>query len=260
MKAQFRAMVASFKQQWRWQMTFAGSAAPVLSSIALAIGVGWIVGRSENPIALSHVFVGAPLMGLWQMGVFRTGWTLESERFQGTLDLMLTTQTPVYVVVFAKTLAIMAFQAITAGLVLLILLAFAGEFVSVDKVPWLFISGLLAIGGVIACSFVFAPFLFLVGGRGGFFNAIMPLGTVLSGFLYPIGLLPVSLEMLARMLPTSWAMEGVVRSTQGGSTEGQIATDWLVAFALICGYLVLAALLFRMAEQRVRVSGSLALI
>jgi len=258
MRMYMRAVRAAFRQQWREQLTLQGTLAPLLSATALAIGVGWIVGRSENPAALSHVFVGVPLMGLWQMGVFRTGWVLESERFQGTLDLMLTTRTPVYVVVFAKTLAIMASQAVTAGLALVILFAFAGEFVSVDSVPYLFASSLLAIGGVVACSFVFAPFVFLVGGRGGFFNAIMPLGTVLSGFLYPTGLLPPVFEAMARLLPTSWAMEGVVRATRGSGTSVDLATDLAVAGVLICAYLALAAVLFRKAEERVRISGSLA--
>jgi ABC-2 type transport system permease protein len=251
-------MAAAFRQQWREQLTLQGSLAPLLSATALAIGVGWIVGKSDNPTALSHVFVGVPLMSLWQMGVFRTGWVLESERFQGTLDLMLTTRTPVYAVVFAKTLAIMASQTVTAGIALLILFAFAGEFVSFESVPFLFASSLLAMGGVVVCSFVFAPFLFLVGGRGGFFNAIMPLGTVLSGFLYPTGLLPPVFEALARLLPTAWAMEGVVRATQGSGSDSELALDLLIAGALICVYLVLAALLFRKAEERVRVSGSLA--
>jgi ABC-2 type transport system permease protein len=254
----FPAISAAFRQQWKEQLTLQGSLAPLLSAIALAIGVGWIVGESDNPTALSHVFVGAPLMGLWQMGVFRTGWVLEGERFQGTLDLLLTTRTPVYVVVFAKTLAIMASQAVTATIALLILYAFAGEFASVDSVPYLLLSCLLAVGGVIACSFVFAPFLFLVGGRGGFFNAIMPLGTVLSGFLYPTGLLPTAFEAVARVLPTAWAMEGVVRATQGGSSGRELATDALVAGALVIAYLGLAAVLFGKAEARVRVTGGLA--
>jgi ABC-2 type transport system permease protein len=252
-----RASRAAFHQQWREQMTLSGSLAPMLSAIALAVGVGWIIGGSENPTALSHALVGVPLMGLWQMGAFRTGWVLEGERFQGTIDLMLTTRTPVSLVVFSKTLAIMASQAVTAAIALLILLSFAGELISVGHLPSLFISTMLAIGGVVAVSFVFAPLLFLVGGRGGYFNAIMPLGTVLSGFLYPTGLLPGAFEVIARFLPTAWAMEGVVRTTRGESYTVALLTDWLLAAVLIGAFLSLSIWLFRKAEMRVRVSGSL---
>jgi ABC-type uncharacterized transport system permease subunit len=81
---------------------------------------------------------------------------------------------------------------------------------------------------------------------------------VLSGFLYPTGLLPPVFEALARLLPTAWAMEGVVRATQGSGSDSELALDLLIAGGLICVYLALAALLFRKAEERVRVSGSLA--
>ncbi len=251
-------MKAAFRQQWQQQLTLSSTMAPMLSAVALAIGVGWIVGKSDNSAALSHVFVGAPLMGLWQMGVFRAGWSLEGERHEGTLDLLITTRTPLVVILFGKTLAIMASQALTAVVTLAILFAFAQTFVSVDNVPLLFVSSLFAIGGVIACSFVFAPFTFLVGGRGGFFNAIMPLGTVLSGFLYPTGLLPDVLEVPARLLPTAWAMEAVLHSTQGTASNLDIVGEWAATAALIAGFLVLSAMLFRKAEARVRVTGNLA--
>lgn len=67
-----------------------------------------------------------------------------------------------------------------------------------------------------------------------------------------------ALEAVARLLPTAWAMEGVVRVTRGNSTDLEIVVDWLVATGLICGYLVLAAVCFRKAEERVRISGALA--
>ncbi len=253
-----RAIAAAFSQQWQQQLTLSSTLAPLLSSASLAIGVGWIVGRSDNPAALGQVMVGAPLMGLWQMGVFRSGWALELERSQGTLDLMITTRTPLVAILFGKALAIMASQALTAGVTLAILLAFAGHFVSIDNVPLLFGSCLLAIGGVVATSFIFTPFTFLVGGRGGFFNAIMPLGTVLSGFLYPTGLLPAVLEVPARLLPTAWAMEAVLHSTQGTGSQLQVFGEWLAAAVLIAGFFGAAALLFQKAEARVRVTGNLA--
>ena len=61
MAAYLSAIRAAFKQQWREQFTLGGTLAPLLSALSLAIGVGWVVGRSDNPVALSYVFVGAPL-------------------------------------------------------------------------------------------------------------------------------------------------------------------------------------------------------
>ena len=83
-------------------------------------------------------------------------------------------------------------------------------------------SGCVALVAVIALCFVFAPFSFIVGVRGGFFNALMPFGTVVSGFLYPIDVLPASLETVARLLPTAWAMQAVVDSIDGRASSATI--------------------------------------
>ena len=120
----------------------------------------------------------------------------------------------------------------------------------------LFVSGVLAVVAVVAFSFIFAPIGFLAGARNGFFTAFMPLGAAISGFLYPIGVLPQSLEAVARCIPSAWAMESVVRSVNGAET-GRILTDWGVSAALIVLYLFATAVMFRLAEARVRVTGNL---
>src|SRR5690606_10171770 len=108
------------------------------------------------------------------------------EHGEGTLDLTMTSRTPLALVLFGKALAIMcSLLASTAG-VFLIVVAFSQRFTPIDNPPALFVSGLLALAAVIATSFIFAPFSFLQGARGGFFNAIMPGGTAVSGFLYPV--------------------------------------------------------------------------
>jgi ABC-type multidrug transport system permease subunit len=255
-----RATRGAFKAQFLQMLSPAGLLFPFFNSLGPAITVGYIVGQSGNPTAVSYVFVGASLMALWSTGVFNTGWALSDEHWNGTLDLTMTSRTPVAVVLFGKALAIMASLLVSTAVVFLVVLAFAGEFTPVQEPVALFVSGLFALAAVIATSFVFAPFSFLHGARGGFFNAIMPAGTVVSGFLYPIGLLPASLEVVARLLPTSWAMEAVVRSVNGGSSFSRIAADWSLALLLIVAFLLLAGSLFKIAEKRVRVVGNLGVV
>ena len=256
LKPYARALRGAFYAQWRQMLTPAGLLFPFFNSLGPAVNIGYIVGQSGNPTAVSYVFVGASLMALWSTGVFTTGWALCDEHWQGTLDLTMTSRTPVSVVLFGKSLAIMASLLGSTAVVFLVVLAFAREVTPVHDPAALFGSGLFALGSVICSGFVFAPFSFLQGARGGFFNAIMPAGTVLSGFLYPIGLLPASLEGVARLMPTSWAMDAVVRSVEGGQTT-RVFVDWAVASLLMLAFLLLAAWLFRIAERRVRVTGNL---
>jgi ABC-type multidrug transport system permease subunit len=257
MEAYARALMGAFKQQFKVMLTPLGMLFPFFNSLGPAVTIGYVVGRSGNETAIAYVFVGASLMALWSTGVFTTGWSLSDEHFQGTLELTMTSRTPVMLVMLGKTLAIMASLLISTAVVFLVVLAFAQRFTPVENAALLFVSGLLALASVIAAGFVFAPLSFLQGARGGFFNAIMPAGTVFSGFLYPVDLLPQGLEMIARLFPTAWAMDAVVRSINGDGSAWQVLGDWAVCALLILALFGISAALFRTAERRVRHSGVL---
>ena len=91
----------------------------------------------------------------------------------------------------------------------------------------------------------------------GCYQCIFDIGTVLSGFLYPVTQLPGALQIAARFLPTSWAMEGVIRSVEGSASNWRIAGDWSAALAIAAVYLALTFLMFRKVEKRLKVTGAL---
>jgi ABC-2 type transport system permease protein len=255
-----RAVVVSFRQQWKRTFTPGDMFFPILSATGPALAAGWVVGNSDNAVAVSYVFVGASLMAVWTLSVFYTGWSLADEHAQGTLDLLITTRTPLVLIMFGKALGIAAWMLPSAVTSFLIVLAFSNRVTPVEEPVLLLVSGLLALASVIAFSFIFAPIGFLMGARGGFFNALMPLGTVLSGFLYPIDILPAGLELAARLLPAAWAMDAVVRSVNGTGETWRVVVDWAVASGLIAVLAILSVAAFQAAEKRVRVAGSLGTI
>jgi ABC-2 type transport system permease protein len=250
-------MRASFLQQWKQTWNLGDTLFPIVSAAGPALAAGWIVGQSSNDAAVSHVFFGAALMAVWTLGVFYTGWSLSVEHFQGTLEIVMTSRTPLMLVLLGKALGITAWMMPSAVASVLIVLAFAGEVTPVAAPGLLAVSAVMALASVIVTSFIFAPVGFLSGARGGFFNALMPLGTVLSGFLYPIGVLPAALEVVARCLPSAWAMDAVVRSISGRGSAWTVVADWAVASLLVAVLIGATAAAFRIAERRVRVSGSL---
>lgn len=247
----------AFLQQWKQMLVFGGIVSPVIGALGPAVVIGYIAGRSGNLTAISYVFVGASLSMIWNTGIFRTGWSLAQEHSAGTLDLMMTTRTPVALIMLGKALAIILFGSINGVVTFLIVLGISRHVPPVDNALLFLVSGLVALTAVIVSSFFFAPFSFLVGVRGGFFNAIMPFGAVVSGFLYPIDVLPGSLEAVARLLPTAWAMQAVVDSLDGTASNLTVVLDLAVALALSALLMAAAFVLFLKAEQRVRLSGSL---
>ena len=133
----------------------------------------------------------------------------------------------------------------------------ANEVASIEHPASFALSLTLVVLAVVALQFLFAPLSFLVGAQGGFFNAIMPLGVVLSGFFYPISLLPNWFEWLARLLPTAWAMEALVWSINGKEDMGRIALNWVPAVGLLVLFAIAEVALFIRAERRARLSGGL---
>lgn len=250
------ALRYAFLQQWKQMLVWGGVISPALGALGPAVVIGYIAGLGDNPTALSYVFVGASLSMVWNTGIFRTGWSLAQEHSAGTLDLMMTTRTPLALIMLGKALAIIAFGSLNGVVTFLVVLTISQHVPPVASAFLFLLSGLVALATVIVSSFFFAPLSFLAGVRGGFFNAIMPFGVVVSGFLYPVDLLPASLEAVARLLPTAWAMQAVVDSLESGSS-GAVAIDLVAALGLSAMLLAATLLLFEKAEQRVRLSGSL---
>ena len=73
---------------------------------------------------------------------------------------------------------------------------------------------------------VSAAVVFLATVAAGFLFALALLGTLVAGFLYSMSVLPGWLETAVRVAPTSWAMESVVMSVQGGASADRIAAGW----------------------------------
>lgn len=107
--------------------------------------------------------------------------------------------------------------------------------------------------GIIAASFT------LVFKQGDPATALLILaGGMLSGVMYPVGVLPLWLQTVAMALPQTHAIEAMRLATLRGFTIGDLAPQ-LVALAIYAAILLpLSAWVFRAAIRQARVDGSLA--
>ncbi len=112
------------------------------------------------------------------------------ERWAGTLGLNLLSRSPLTLVMLGKSLAFVVFFAMVGLLSFAPALLVANEVASIEHTVSFALFLTLVVLAVVALQFLFAPLSFLVGAQNGLFNANMPLGVVLSGFFYPISLLP----------------------------------------------------------------------
>ena len=251
------ALRGAFLQQWRETADGRQFLLVLIGQIPLVAMIGWIAHSSENAAVVATVAIGALFMVVWNQSVFRIGFSLTGELMAGTLELNLLARSPLVLIMFGKALAQIAFLALTGAVALAVALMVVSDPVVIARWPMFLVSFAVAIVAAVALQFLFAPLTFLVRGSPGFFNAILPLGVVLSGFVAPVTVLPLALEIPARALPTSWAMEALVRSIDGTGSGWRIAAGWAAALALATVFGFLEWRLFDVAERRARLRGGL---
>ena len=208
---------AGFVQQWTESVRPANVAFAFLSAVGPASVIAWIARSSDNDAVLPYIIVGAALMAMWRSTVLSVGFSLLAEQMRGTLDLLMGTRTPMALVMFSKALAILASTALTGLSVTVIVLLIADRTPTISRDVF----------------FVFSDHPSYRGGRvdelhlrAVWVSRWRPCRVPqcrhgvgpLAGLVYPVTLLPLPFEILARCVPSSWAMEAVVRSADGAST------------------------------------------
>ncbi len=251
-----RVFLVSLISQWLVLRSRADFVSTFFNGVPRFAILAWIAAQSDDSTVVTTVSVGVVLLVIWTAAVFRVGFALRTEAVLGTLDLNMLSRSPLALITLGKAAAVTLSFIPNAIVALLVVLAITGEPVRVEMLPAFVVAMTLAVAALLSVAFIFVPATFMIGSRAGSFNAITPFGAVLSGFVYPLDVLPGWLEIAARGLPTSWAMETVRWAIFGGHSGADFAAHWAVAASLTALYVLAAAALFRLAETRIRRTGS----
>ena len=254
-----RAIRAAFRQQWKIAASSTDLTFLVIMPVPVAAVIAWITTQSADPSALSYIYVGAPIMFIFQFVVFLVGYSLNNEIWGKTLEFGLISRTPMMFIMFGKALAVIV-RGLPGGIIAaVVIIIVSRQPPEIADWGFLAVSLLFVFAGMSVTALAFAPFMVIAGGRGGFFNAFIPFGVVLSGFLFPVDNLPTVLRMMARLIPTSWAMKGVWQSVQGTESLGTIGGFWAMSILVSVALLGITWLMFRAVEKRIRVTGALSI-
>jgi ABC-2 type transport system permease protein len=238
--------------------------APLLSFLfkfvndgARAAALAWIVYQSGNLQSLGFLMVGVALIAVWTGAVADGGWSLDTELYSGTLDFALISRAPLSLVLFSKMLAQILHE-IPTGLVASVTVLLVARSVPVIANPaGLIISLVLVIIGIALVSTLLAGMVVLAGGRAGIFMGIVPFGAVISGFIVPVDQLPLGMEIIARLVPSSWAMDGVWSAVTGTGSWANMGWSWGISIIASAIWFVGAVYLCKLVEKRIRIEGTI---
>ena len=252
-----RAGLASCMVQLRLRFSPIRLGLNLLESVPITITYAWLAIQSNNSDLLTHILVGAPMIAVWATMSLQLGQLLDSEIWNRTLIFVLISRTAIPVVMLGRMLGEVIMHIPTAILSVSIVLILAPQIPSIASPGFFALSVVVAVISLVSTTMIFAPFVVMVRGRAGFMSIFILAGIVLGGFLYPIDRLPMAFGIVARMLPTSWAMSSVWESVGGVSLWSSIALKWATSLLMSSTYLVSSYLLFKVIRKRITVSGTL---
>lgn len=215
--------------------------------------------RQRGDFDPMFVVVGAGLSGLWSVALFEGSYAIQSERWQGTLELIAASPAPVLLILGGRLVGSMAFALLSMVVSYVIGAWLFGYDLAVRDPLGFAVALVFALVSLGALGVLFAPIGILWRAAGRFLGVLEYPVYTLGGFLFPILLLPAWSRPVSYALPPYWAAVAL-HGTASGEIDAAAFAGALAALAAGCVVAVLLArLLVEAVLTRARRDGTLAL-
>lgn len=230
----------------------------LMQPLIIAVLALWMLAeqRADNAI---FIVVGSGMTGLWSTLLFIGGNSITVERWTGTLESLVGQPTHLSVIVFGKNLAVVlqSLLSMVASYTLVSLLFDAP--LRVEQ-PLLFaVSLLFTVVSFVCFGLMLAPVFLMNPAVQRWQNAMEFPIYILSGFLFPIALLPGWTTPLSYLLAPYWAARALHGTTSGGAPLAATLQAWgmMSLFSLV--YVLISGRLMRVMLRRARAEATLGL-
>ena len=212
--------------------------------------------EASGPFGL-YAVLGGGMMGMWGNTLYSSGFAISFEKWQGTLEEVVAAPSNLLHVIAGKSVSNALFG--LTNMVAILLIASLVFKVPLDVAnPILFaLSIVLTLLSVSALGLIFASAFVLTRSAQVFTNGLEFPIYVISGSMFPIGLLPFWIHPASYILGPTWGIEAI-RIAAG--QENVLLTFWLnvgVMLLITLAYVVIAAFLFKKVETKSRRDGTL---
>ena len=212
--------------------------------------------EARGPFGL-YAVLGGGMMGMWGNTLYSSGFAIEFEKWQGTLEEVLAAPSNLLHVIAGKSISNALFG--LANMVAILLIAFLVFRVPLGVAnPILFaFSIILTLLSVSALGLIFASAFVLTRSAQVFTNGLETPIYIISGSMFRIALLPFWVHPVSYILGPTWGIEAI-RIIAG--QESVSLTFWLnigVMLFITLAYVAIAAFLFKKVETKSRRDGTL---
>ncbi len=205
----------------------------------------------------SFVLIGLAFSGFMNVCLSTFSTTLRNEQMTGTLEALLTTPTPVGVILFARLLWNFFYGSVNIIIyfifgILLMSANYGGA--NLAAVPLILLLSLVSFSamGLISASFI------LVFKRGDPLNIFLGFATaVVGGVYFPVAALPNTLRAVSAYIPLTYTLRLMRDACIRGAGISEMKSDILVLSMITAVLLPLGIFCFAAALRRTRRDGSL---
>jgi ABC-2 type transport system permease protein len=206
-----------------------------------------------------YVVVGAALSGLWSTLLFSGSGAITHERWLGTLELLVASPTSLVVIFGGKLVGTLAFSLVSLVLSYGVGAWLFGYSLTIADPAGFAISLVFALVALWVMGMLFAPLAIYWRPVGQFLGVLEYPIFSLSGFLFPILLLPGWMTPISDVLPPYWAAVAMHGAARGDLDLAGQARAWINILAASAVMLVISLAMFRAVVVRARRAGTLAL-
>ena len=258
-KANLRVIRTTFELYLKQQAVDLFIVFTVLVQPILIAILGIYVLRDEAASNAIYIVVGSGMTGLWSGLLFTSAFNIRGERWFGTLEMLVGSPTPLYVIVVGKTLSsvLLSLSSMIFGYFVAALL-FRFPLIVVQPLQFV-ISLALTVVAYVALGMVIAPFMSINLSMERWTNALEFPVYIVGGFLFPILLLPRWTNPISYALAPYWAARALHGTSSGGAPWGEVLFAWLMLLVFSLIYMVVSAKLFQIVLRRARVDATLGL-
>ena len=221
--------------------------------------VGYFLSRTagQAQIDFIHTIIGSGVMGLWSTLLFTSFFDLRADRREGTLELLVGSPTSIFSILSIRAFANVLLGSISFLLSMIVAMSLFGFSLPPGNFPYFLASLAIMLFGFWCIGIFLAHWPVVSRLSGIFINYLeLPIG-ILTGFMFPVTLLPIWAQWLSMLTPLSWAFKGLSASFQPDINMPGLWINWMITLGISLVYLVGTFFMSKRVQDMIRVTGEL---
>lgn len=221
--------------------------------------VGYFLARAAGraQIDLVHTIIGSGVMGLWSTLLFTSFFDLRADRREGTLELLVGSPTSIFSILSIRSFANVLLGSISFLLFMIAAMSIFDFSLPPGNIPYFLVSLVILLFGFWCLGVFLAHWPVVSRLSGLFINYLeLPVG-ILTGFMFPVSLLPAWAQWLSMLTPMSWGFNGLSASIQPGVDMPGLWIPWLMTLGVSFVYLIGTYFMSKRVQDMIRVTGEL---